>query len=440
MDYHRLKQVESIIKSLADSDTNLLLKLFIIEKVPMLGLLTIQKFEKNKCDYNNVKILIYEMYEDLTLTKPLPILFTDLGKSITYMYEMFQYQGYLKELHPGTSLRINIKENFWSDNVDFTFTVIDTNDQELINNRTCKAIIVSKSYSKDFLYISQEGNLLLCQQVQASRLILIRQNSFNFDDTSLIKDKISHYILLFRFVHCVDEQIPIMLMSDPKQETYDIYKDNHLIIRDAVENEKKDTFRQMLFRDNMNEIQSEVKLILTSKAKVKNEADNYTPVHTIEKYTQKNLVTCVDPNYVCSYYIKSVLCGFFFLSQTEQFPSQNFEILVLGAGIGTVNHFINKMLRGKANITSVELNKNVTELGKKYFGFNNDKDQWVYGDANEYVKNEMKKGAEKKYDMIVIDINNTNQHDGISPPPIFFDNATLEAIKVYTYLFNLGSS
>ena len=36
--------------------------------------------------------------------------------------------------------------------------------------------------------------------------------------------------------------------------------------------------------------------------------------------------------------------------------------------------------------------------------------------------------------MVVIDINNIDGKDGISPPPVFFDSETLTAIKVYIIL------
>jgi hypothetical protein len=232
-----------------------------------------------------------------------------------------------------------------------------------------------------------------------------------------------------------------LLLSNPSSEEYEIYRENGLVIKDVVENENKDTFRQLVFLDNPNEIQSEVKLILTSKNKVKSDS-SYIPLPTLDKYLQKNLRTCLDDEHVCSYYIKCILSGIFF--NKIDLSTANANVLVMGAGIGTVNHFINKLLNGKVNFTSVEISKNIVELGSKYFGFKNESpnNSWIYSDANAYVKKEAQSGVSNKYDMIVIDINNIDGKDGISPPPIFFDTETLTAIKTLMkdsgiYIINL---
>jgi hypothetical protein len=409
----------------------MLIKLYIIEKTPLVGLLSIQKFENSKCDFKNLKLLSYELYEDLSVTRPLPILVKDLNKSLTYMSEMFQYQGYLRVFHPGQVVKVNVKDTFWSDNVDFTLTIVDSDDEELIKTKTCTAIIIGKNYANDFIYVNKEGNLSLCKQVKTSRLIMIRANPFNNDSVEVTKDKVSHYILLFRFADCETTSIPIMLMSDPKSESTKVYGDERITIQDVVESGKKESFRQLIFNDNETEIQSEIKLILTSNSNVKNDKA-YIPLPTINKYKNKNLRSCLDPNYICSFYIKSVLCSLFFLD-TSNFPEKQFEVLILGAGIGTINHFFNKMLKNQVNITAVEIDKSIVKLGEEYFGMENSSKNyhWVYEDASKYLQKELqsKKNA-GKYDLIVIDINNTNTGEGISPPPVFFNENNLKAIKV----------
>ena len=429
MDYHFLIAVQEAIREVvAEGGMNLLVKLYIVEKLPLVGMLYIQKFEKSSCNFDNLKLLSYEIYDDHTITKPVSYLVKDISKSLAYMSEMYQYQGYLFNLHPGLVTKINVKENFWSDNIDYTLTIVDAEDEELKARNTCVAIIVTKAYANDFIYLAKEGNMQLCRQVRASRLILIRPNSFNYDSVQTIKDKISHYILLFRFSSCVDESIPIMLFSDSKNENYDIHRGQGFSIRDVVENDKKETFRQLIFHDAPNEVQSEIKLILTSKAKAKADKDTYTVLPTIERYKEKNFVSCLDINFICSFYIKSLLCGSFFIN-SENFPKENLELLVLGAGIGSVNHYFDLLFRSKVNITSVEIEKSMPEIGQTFFGFNNlarTNFNWVFGDAKNYLL----QSSQNKFDMIISDINNTNPNDGISPPPVFFEDLVLQSIKV----------
>lgn len=438
MDFHFLKASKDALNEILnqeDKKLNALVKIYVIDKVPLIGMLVIQKFINSSCDVTKLKLLHYEIYEDLSLTKPVSYLLQDLSKSLNYMQEMFNYQNFLSVLRLGNTLKINVKENFWSDNIDYTLTIVDTDNQELLKKQNCVAVIVTKAYSSDFIYISKEGNMQLCNQLQTSRLILIRPSFFNQDDFTKIKDKISHYILLFKYKDCQTESIPIMLLSDNKAETHELFSNDKYIVRDFVENENKVTFRQLLFTENPNEIQSEIKLTLSTKAKLKNTAHNLTSLPTIDRYSSKGFKSCLDENFISSFYIKTLLCGVFFID-SKDFPQKPFDILILGAGIGTINHFFNKLCRGKVNIQSVEIDKEITEIGKKYFGLKNDNAnyKWHFGDAKEFLKNE---NQENKYDIIIIDINNTDPNDGLSPPPIFFSEDVLKPIQVKYYFYKL---
>jgi hypothetical protein len=439
MDFHFLIQVPEVLKEFIvdekESNVNILTRVYVIEKLPLVGVLTIQKFEKSHCDFDALKLLTYEMYEDYSITKPVSYLLTLLRKSLSYMYEMFQYQGYLNTLTPGNVVKISVRENFWSDNVDYTFTVVDSNDPELLRRKTCVAIIVAKSYANDFIYLTSEGNMQLCQQVKAARIILIRPNAFNFATVNEIQDRISHYVSLFRNGDSSNSQTPIMLMSDNKNESYEVYRENSFLVRDIIENEKKETFRQLIFNDHESETQSEVKIFLTTKSKAKSDPEHYTILPTIQKYKEKHLTSCLDQNFICSFYIKTLLTGIFFINSEKNFPEKNLEVLILGAGIGTINFFFKRIFGSKVNITAVELDKKMPEIGEKYFGFKNSQSEnckWHIGDAKEFLLESSKnKENEKKYDMVITDINNFDPSEGISPPPVFFNEETLISVKVF---------
>lgn len=431
MDYHHIKQLKENLEqyhSEKNETTNFLSKMFIIEKTPIAAIVLIQKFSNNKNDFKKAKILNYEMFDEVTFSGSVQILFSDLNKSLTYMNEMFQYQAYLMHLHKGTILTINIRENYWSDNISYTFTICDSDDEILLSKKICKAIIVSKTYSKDFLYLTAEGNQTLCKQVEASRIILIRQNSFNIDSFAQIKEQLQHLILLFKFHDNVNESIPIMLMNEKREESVDVFQNDKILVRDTIESDKRETFRQLIFRDNPNEIQTEIKLHLVSKTNLNKNPENYYPVFTSDKYKQKNLVNTLDESFISSFYIKCVLSGMFFIN-SDDFPEKNFEILILGAGCGTINHFFKKIFGDKVNITSVEIDKSFKDLGSKFFGFKNDMNNftWHFENALDYVAKEQ---AENKYDIVIIDINNFNLAEGISPSLQFFEKQYLQKINV----------
>ena len=381
-------------------------------------------------------MLSYELnkIEDkFMFSKPISYTFGNFSKSITYIHQMYQYQAYLYKLHPGTMTPIKIKETLWSDNIDFTITVCDSNEEELINLNKCAAIIIGKNFANEFVYLTIEGNMSLCKQCQVSRLLLIRAAPFNFDPPDIIKAKMSNYVILFRFAKCVDSSIPIMLMSDEKKDTLNVYMNDQLLIRDVQE--KEISLRQLLFRSSPYQIQCEIKTLLTSKSKIKNDK-NYLPIKTLEKYSQKNLVQCLDDSFISMFYIQALLSALFFIN-LEKFPKEKIKILVLGAGIGTINYYFDKILRGNVIIDAVELDKNVAEIGMEYFGLNNYKKEknpnikWYFKDAKDFI-NEKKKKYMEYYDLIIMDINNTNSKEGISPPPVFFEQNIID--KIYNML------
>ena len=414
--------------------TKTFIKLYIISKLPFMGIFSIQKLYQAKEPINieNEKMLSYELNKidgQYIFSKPISYTFGQLTKSITYINQMYQYQAYFYNLHPGKCIPIKIKETLWSDNIEFTITVCDSNDENLIKLNKCAAIIVDKNFTNEFIYLTNEGNMSLCKQSQVSRLLLIRAAPFNYDHPEIIREKISSYVILFKFAKCIDKSIPIMLMSDEKKDTINVYMDDKLLIRDIQEKDK--SLRQLIFRSNQSQIQCEIKTILTSKSKLKNEKNNnYITIKTLERYSQKNLVQCLDDSFISMFYIQALLSAIFFIDLSK-FPEEKIKILVLGAGIGTINYYFDKILKGNVCIDAVELDKNVAEVGMEYFGLNNYKKEknknikWYFKDAKEFIKENK---YSEYYDMIIIDINNTDSKEGISPPPIFFEKNIVDKI------------
>ena len=417
--------------------TKIFIKFYIVSKLPFIGVFSIQKMFQAKEPINpeNEKMLSYELNQidgKYIFPKPISYTFGQLTKSITYLNQMYQYQLYLYKLHPGTITPIKIKETLWSDNIDFTISICDSKDEELLKLNKCAAIIISKNFANEFISLTVEGNMALCKQCQVSRLLLVRAAPFNYDPINVIKEKISHYILLFKFGTCVDKSIPIMLMNDENKDMLNVYMNDNILIRDVQE--KDISLRQLIFRSNPYQIQCEIKTTLTSKTKVKNEKDNYIPIKTLEKYTKKNLVQCLDDSFISMFYIQALLSALFFVD-LKNLLKENIKILVLGAGIGTINYYFDKILKGKVCIDAVELDKNVAEVGMEYFGLNNYKKEknpnikWIFKDAKEFIK---EKNVADYYDLIIMDINNTNSIEGISPPPLFFEKEIID--KIYNML------
>ena len=436
-DYQFLIQLCQSFKSLLGEkySTKIFIKLYIISKLPFMGIISFQKLYslKDPINIENEKMLSYELNkinDEFTFSKPLSYLFSQLSKSVTYIYQMYQYQAYLYNLHPGTITPIKIKETLYGDEIEFTISVVDSNDKDLIALNKCAAVIIGKNFSNEFITLTVEGNMSICKQCNVSRLLLVRAAPFNFDPVHVIKEKITSYVLLFKFGSCVDESIPIMLMNEEPGEITNVFADDKILIRDVKENEVN--LRQLIFISNPYQIQCEIKTVLTSKTKLKNSKDNnFIPIKTLDKFTQKNLVQGFDDSFISMFYIQALLCGVFFID-LKNFPKEKIKILVLGAGIGTINYYFNKILKSNVCIDAVELDKNVAEKGKEFFGLNNyEKEKnpnikWYFNDAKSFI---LDKSVKDYYDLIIMDINNTNAKEGISPPPVFFEENIIKKIN-----------
>ena len=99
----------------------------------------------------------------------------------------------------------------------------------------CAAVIIGKNFANEFITLTAEGNMSLCSQCKVSRLLLVRAAPFNFDPVHVIKDKISGYVLLFKFNNCVDQSIPIMLMNEEQKDITNVFADDKILIRDVKE-------------------------------------------------------------------------------------------------------------------------------------------------------------------------------------------------------------
>lgn len=432
-DYHILKQLpSSLVKTFGENFlTKLFLKLYIVSKSPMLSVMFIQKMSVSDkpIDILNEKLLSYEIYEDLSITKPISYTVGCMSKSLTYIYEMFRVQLYLQNLHPGQVFPIPIKEAMYSDNIECNLTIIDSNDPTLLEKKNCVAVIVGRGFINEFINLSQPGFLALCRQVQAARIILIRPAPFNFDDVYEIKRKMNSYIILFTYKDCVNtDSIPLMLMNE-NSENKMLEKIDDFLIKDSSDKLQKNNVRQLVYITNPNEPQAQIKLTLTSKARVKQDK-SYITLKSEEKYTNKGLVFTFDDKVICNFYDTTVLCGLLF-TDLEKFPNENLNVLILGAGVGTISYYMNKILLGKVNIDNVEKNEKITKYGKLYFGTNDYQNKksnikWHFEDAKKFIKESKK---ENYYDYVILDIKSFDIEQGLSPSKDFFDSELVKKLS-----------
>ena len=413
----------------------MLMKLYIVSKIPFLALFTLKKIflTKEKSDILNEKILAYEIYEeDLTLTKPISYTLAQMPKTVAYMRKMFLYQKYLAVLHPGKCFNIEIKVLFWSEDLDFSMMICDSDNEEIINKKNCSSVIIGQSYLHNFINLNKIGILALSKQCLSSRLIVIRPSPFNGYTIDKVKERLSSYIMLFKFNECQQKSFPIMMLSDDSENVDKVYIDNKLLIREVKRNDT--ILRQLIYLESPHEIQAEIKILLTSKSKLGKNIDNkYIPINTIERYKSKKIIEAFDDSYLSMFYTQASLISIFFLN-FEDFPKNSKKILILGAGVGNICYFFDKILSNNVEIDAVETDKKITELGRDYFGLNNykkekgkkDNIKGHFMDAHTFIEKEKE---ENYYDLIIMNIHNTNSKQERSPPNLYFEDKIISKIN-----------
>ena len=83
-------------------------------------------------------------------------------------------------------------------------------------------------------------------------------------------------------------------------------------------------------------------------------------------------------------------------------PNTKYKILILGLGGGSIIHVLNRKFP-KAQITGVDIDKEIVTLGKKYNGLDQTSNLTIkIADALKFIASESKK--KKKYDLIFVDL------------------------------------
>ena len=101
---------------------------------------------------------------------------------------------------------------------------------------------------------------------------------------------------------------------------------------------------------------------------------------------KKQMVPIINLNNVTSRYQSAMLSGLFMCSDLAEKTDLN--ILHLGTGAGTLPMFLHSNLdQVLKKITTVDINPDIVEIGKKYFGFEtSEKLEQVTDDAYKYVQ------------------------------------------------------
>lgn len=235
-----------------------------------------------------------------------------------------------------------------------------------------------------------------------------------------------------------NQKVPFLTVNDQQREqvyasrsefsgdffVYDVTTD---------ENGKEVTLRQLIFNSNKNLIQSEAKLRLMKR--------------------KKKTVKLIDHSWLACLHHGAIICGiclynhayFGSLEQSldkslrlsDSAEARVLRILLIGLGGGCFTSFLQHNLKPisgvKLEFDVVEIDSTMVEVARKWFDLNENlrQDEFeikiVVEDGISYLERFDKAGH---YNMIIFDIDNKNNDNGLScPPPEFLEPKTLGNVK-----------
>ena len=441
--------------------TKLFINFYFLDFRPFIFLVSIQKMGELQTPIStkDIKILITEyfssskLYGSSTLSTIPDFLKNPLSMMRSYRLQCELNYNRIKTLHPGQFYEMRIKSSPLNLNPSYTATIYDSPNPEQQKNKKCCAIEVSYEITQEIVFFKQFSFNKMCEQLKASRLIVLE---FCILNPSHLKDLAME---LYKEIQLMkpegfEDNIQISLWENHSHKQI-VLDDEKYLIQDT-----EDQRRQLYFKSNLNILQSEARTKLASKTNVANQGKGivYFPIETLDKYKENRVVQCIDDNFVHGFYEQSLLCTVYYLDLTK-FPKNSIKIIDIGAGLGALSFHFYKLFKGACEIYNLDKNKDIYEVGMKYFGYKNyDKDNnkvnWLFEDEKNAIEkmskyeeinaNKTKKLNEKKYgnkknyfDLICNEINEINPKENTVPSKGFFDDSFLENVKIILKPFGI---
>ncbi|KAH8584343.1 SAM dependent methyltransferase [Cryptosporidium sp. chipmunk genotype I] len=334
-----------------------------------------------------------------------------LSKRLKELSAMYWNNNYIGDFTPGEikEYQLNIKE---SKNSLF-ITVYDTISEEKKRKLTV-GLLVPLGEEQDWLYSTRKGFEEICSQAKCKRLIVISR--FYSDSEEALKvseqeilDNISKNISSLALKG--SGRFPILTVGgDRNLDKKCIYSCDskyckQILVYDIHESGIQK--RQMIFRSSPRLVQSEV-VIRRKDSKIL-EIDYLSELS--------------------NYYVGVILVSSIILDTKGQDRRKN--ILILGLGGGVLASILRKFYSEPIlSISAVEIDQNVVNVAKDYFGFSESETKVIIGDALHYINNNYSE-IQDSLDYIIVDINSGNVNDSLMCPGIeFLSEGFLEKLIV----------
>jgi spermidine synthase len=182
--------------------------------------------------------------------------------------------------------------------------------------------------------------------------------------------------------------------------------------------------RQVIFESKADQIQSEMQIVYRDPKKHEIPENQFTT--SVIAPAKKGKKTVFNFSFLTNEYQQAMLSGLYQANSLAE--KKELNILNLGTGAGIMPMFLNSHLGEKIKkITTIDINADMLKVAKDHFGFKTEGTniESIEGDAYDFINNATNKGT---YDIIIVDINYTEDDKSISPPWKFLETDFLKKV------------
>lgn len=292
----------------------------------------------------------------------------------------------LSLLKPGRILQLELHAtNFTIQSFKYKAFIIDSSKSSDIHRKNAAVFITPQGQERSWMFSNEKGLQELAEMAQVARLIVIHlKPGFEFDSLQTVQHDLSGIVSNLLQKSCIHKSIPFMT-NENIGERHMVYSSARMIVEDV----KVDKYyrRELIFLGNVNQVQSEVKLLEVLG----------------DKYRIDNRILMCE-------YMRVMLAGMFSWGVNES--KTEIRVCVLGAGAGCFSTFLKEHFSGVV-VDAVEIDSEVLEVGERFFEFRQDDRLHIINqDAIQHISSCINQGM--KYDLIFLDINGP---DSSSTPP-----------------------
>ncbi|GAB2295689.1 hypothetical protein Dimus_029843 [Dionaea muscipula] len=405
--------------------------------------------------------------------------------------------GDISELKPGRRVQLTLGGEGDSC-FRYRAVLLDSQQNEDSFLYHCGVFLVPKERAHEWLFASVEGQWVVVESSKAGRLIMILLDSSHaFASMDEIQNDLSPLVKqLEPHKHITRSQIPFMMAGDGIKHRKLVHQvksklTGSIVVEDViyetVDNhltqlfpKKELVFRRLVFRRTEGLVQSEA-LLMDSSPDYVGEAAGKKP-NSASKLRKKSKDKIKDPAqpqlnelssnlevnhiFLASSYHTGIVAGIAFISsylQSMILSQQTVKAVVIGLGAGLLPMFLRKFIPLFV-VEVVELDPEVLNLARDYFGFSEDKNLKVHlADGVEFVKKIAESAAaevsvtcieeepiidlgtsanashvsseadgkmRRDLDLIIIDVDSSDSSSGLSCPAAgFVENSFLSTVS-----------